>query len=77
MANTDELFKLDVQARLALIDELWDSVVRDFNDPDSAQSLPVTDDLRALLDRRAKAYRDNPEAVSSWPEVRDRILKRR
>jgi putative addiction module component (TIGR02574 family) len=69
--------KLDVQARLELIDQLWESVVRDLNDPESPQSLPVTDDLRALLDRRSKAYHENPDAGSPWPEVRDRILKRR
>lgn len=77
MASTDELLKLDVQARLKLIDELWESVVRDLNDPASPQSLPVTEDLRIMLDHRMKAYRANPETVSSWPEVRERILKRR
>jgi putative addiction module component (TIGR02574 family) len=77
MASTEELLKLDVQARIKLIDELWDSVVRDLNDPESPQSLPVTDDLRALLDRRTKAYRANPDAGSPWADVRDRILKRR
>ena len=77
MVSTDELMKLDVQARLRLIDQLWESVVKDLNDPESRQSLPVTDDLRMLLDQRMKAYRANPDAGSSWPDVRERILKRR
>ena len=77
MASTEELLKLDVQARIKLIDELWNSVVRDLNDPESPQSLPVTDELRALLDRRAKVYRANPDAGSPWADVRDRILQRR
>jgi putative addiction module component (TIGR02574 family) len=77
MAVTDELLRLDVQARLKLIDELWDSVLQDLNDPQSPQSLPVDDDLRALLDRRRAAYRANPDAGASWAEVRDRLLARR
>jgi putative addiction module component (TIGR02574 family) len=77
MATTEELLKLDVQSRLKLIDRLWESVVEDLNDPGSPQSLPVTDELRALLDRRMKAYRENPDRVSPWADVRDRILKRR
>jgi len=54
-----------------------ESVVSDLNDPESRQSLPVTDDLRMLLDQRMKAYRATPDAGSSWPDVRERILKRR
>ena len=74
MAVTDELLKLDVQSRLKLIDELWDSVLRDLNDPENPQSLPVDAPLRALLDQRKAAYRANPDAGSSWADVRDRLL---
>jgi putative addiction module component (TIGR02574 family) len=38
---------------------------------------PVSDDLRRVLDLRMAAYRADPDAGSSWPEVRARILKRR
>ena len=74
MAVPDQLLKLDVRARLKLIDELWDSILRDLNDPESPAGLPVDDDLRALLDRRREAYRANPEAGSSWEDVRGRLL---
>ena len=77
MATTEELLKLDLRARLKLIDDLWESVLRDLNDPDSTEGLPVPDELKQLLDRRMQAYRASPDAGSSWPEVRERILKRR
>jgi putative addiction module component (TIGR02574 family) len=77
MAVTEELRKLDVQARLRIIDELWDSVLQDLNDPESPQSLPIDDGLRGLLDRRRDAYRANPDAGSSWADVRSRLLARR
>lgn len=77
MAVTDELLKLDVRARLKLIDEIWDSILHDLNDPANPESLPVDDDLRALLDRREAAYQANPDAGSSWADVRSRLLTRR
>lgn len=77
MAVTNELLKLDVQARLKLIDEIWDSILRDLNDPENPESLSVDDDLRALLDRREAAHQANPDAGSSWADVRGRLLARR
>jgi len=50
--STRELLQLDVQARLKLIDELWESVVNDLNDPDKPNPLPVSTETRALLDER-------------------------
>lgn len=77
MVSTEALFKLDVQARLKLIDELWESVLKDLDDPESPHSLPVTEELRSFLDQRTAAYRANPDAGSSWSDVRARLLKRR
>ena len=36
--STSELRKLDVQPRLKIIDELWESVVAELNDPDKPNS---------------------------------------
>ncbi|HET7499674.1 MAG TPA: addiction module protein [Kofleriaceae bacterium] len=77
MTSTEELLKLDVPARLKLIDELWESVLRDLNDPESPHGLPVSNELRRLLDQRMAEYRAHPDAGSSWADVRGRILKRR
>jgi putative addiction module component (TIGR02574 family) len=77
MASIEEIFKLDVRARLKLIDELWESVLKDLNDPASPHSLPVTAELRSFLDQRMAAYRANPDAGSSWSDVRARLLERR
>lgn len=77
MAVSDELLKLDVRARLKLIDEIRDSIPRDLNDPANPESLPIDDDLRALLDRRRAAYRANPDAGSLWADVHSRLLARR
>ena len=75
MPSTRELLQLDVQTRLKLIDELWESIVNDLNDPDNPSPLPVSAETRALLDERMREYRANPEAGLRWEDVRDRLLK--
>ncbi|HEX4418141.1 MAG TPA: addiction module protein [Kofleriaceae bacterium] len=73
--STSELLKLDVQTRLEIIDELWDSVVHDLNDPDQPSSLPVSEATRALLDERMREYHADPTIGLPWDEVRARLHK--
>jgi len=73
--STSELLKLDVQTRLEIIDELWESVVSDLNDPDKAASLPVPEATRALFEQRMREYRANPAIGLSWADVHAQLLK--
>jgi putative addiction module component (TIGR02574 family) len=73
--STSELLKLDVQTRLEIIDELWESVVDDLNDADSATPVPVSAATRALLDERMREYRADPTTVLRWDDVHERLLK--
>lgn len=64
MANIDldEILRLSVEARLALVERIWDSIAAERG------GLPLPEDHRAELDRRL----DQPEpgADLSWEEVR-------
>src|SRR5438552_12196250 len=62
-----EMLALDVEARLDLIEELWDSIA---SDSASAGTLPLTDEERALLDERLREHRAHPDAPRPWAEVR-------
>ena len=73
--STKELLKLDVQTRLEIIDELWDSVAHDLNDPEKPGSMPVPEATRALFDERMREYRANPAIGLPWASVRERLLK--
>jgi putative addiction module component (TIGR02574 family) len=75
MPSTRELLELDVQTRLKLIDELWESVVNDLNDPGKPNSLPISDATRALLDERIREYRADPAAALRWEDVHARLLQ--
>ena len=73
--STSELLKLDVQTRLQIIDELWESVVNDLNDPDKPNALPVSEEHRALLDEQMRAYLADPTIGRPWAEVYEQLLK--
>ena len=65
MISTSELRKLDVQTRLQIIDELWESVVDDLNDPDKPNTLPVSEAIRPRLDEQMREYAADP-MIESW-----------
>lgn len=55
---------LDVEDRLALIGELWDSVASE------TESLPLPTELKNELDRRIEEADNNPEASLAWDDVK-------
>jgi putative addiction module component (TIGR02574 family) len=69
-----EIQKLDIETRLALIEELRESIA---DDQAAADHLPFTEAERALLDERLREHRENPSAARPWAEVRAEILKAR
>ena len=78
MTSTSELRKLDVQTRLKIIDELWESVVDDLddlNDPDKPNALPVSEETRALLDEQMREYFADSTIGRPWSEVYEQLLK--
>jgi putative addiction module component (TIGR02574 family) len=63
-----EALKLSPRDRLKLIEALWDTLSED--------DIPVTPDERALLDERLTDFERNPDAQSSWLEVKARLEQR-
>jgi putative addiction module component (TIGR02574 family) len=56
--------------RIELAMELWDSL------PDDSYEPPLTEAERVTLSERLEDLRRNPEAGSTWGEVRGRIERR-
>jgi len=61
---------LDPEERLRLIGDLWDSLCAD---PDS---VPVTDEHRAELDRRLDALDQGTAELVDWDEAKRRLRSR-
>jgi len=69
-AVLDAVRSWPTEERLRLIGEVWD----DLSDEDDPTEL--TEDLRALLDRRIEAIERNPDGVVPWEVVEARALER-
>ena len=68
-ATRDELLRLTTAERIQVAQDLWDSVA------DDPSALSLSDNQRAVLDERLAAYEANPQAGSTWDEVRERVRR--
>lgn len=59
--------KLSVEERIALVEELWDSISED---------TPLTEAQRAELDRRLEEHKRNPGDVVPWEVIKASIAAR-
>ena len=62
--------RLNVDERLALVEEIWASICAD------AKVFPLTDQQRAELDRRVADDDAFPDDVVSWDEVKASVRSR-
>jgi putative addiction module component (TIGR02574 family) len=65
--NSLGIDRLSVEERLALVEELWDSIA------DSSADLPLTEAQRAELERRLAEHEANPDDVVSWEDIKTSI----
>ena len=61
---------LTVAERIQLAEDLWDSV------GDAPETLELTAEQRAELDRRLAEHRKDPESAIPWEQVRAGLFKR-
>lgn len=66
-----DILSLSVAERIQLAEDIWDSVA------EAPESVPLSDDEKAELDRRLDAYHRNPAGGSPWEMVRERIRCRK
>lgn len=65
-----DILDLSVSERIQLAQDIWDSVAQ------VPESLSLTDEEKADIDRRLSAYHEDPSSGSPWSVVRDRIKNR-
>ena len=59
--------RLQIEERLALVEDIWDSIAAD------SAALPLTNAQRAELDRRLAEHETSPDDVVPWEaSVRDK-----
>lgn len=62
--------QLNASDRLALVQEIWDSLA------DEIERLPLPEGLRQEIDRRLAAHKANPAAAIPWEHVEAEALAR-
>jgi putative addiction module component (TIGR02574 family) len=64
--------RLTIAERLQLVEDIWDSIAADADE----ESLPLSDEEKAMLDERLADMEANPGDGAPWSEVRARIINR-
>ncbi len=64
------LDRLSIEERLALVEELWDSIAQ------SGADVPLSAAQQTELDRRLAEHEANPDDVVSWEDVKASIVPR-
>jgi putative addiction module component (TIGR02574 family) len=60
-----------VDDRLRLMEEIWDQLADEGYEPE------LSDELKAKLDRRLAALDANPENVTTWEAITERVRRPR
>jgi len=66
----EQLMELPLEERLDIAQILWDSASPPLEPP------TLTDEQKAVLEKRRAAFLADPDACSSWEEAKARILAR-
>lgn len=67
-AQIDQLLELPSAERLAIVQELWDSVIQD------TDAVPLTTAQRDELERRWLDLQQHPDDAEPWDEVKKSLL---
>ena len=65
---TEEAKKLSIQERIALVEEIWDSIAEDNG------CFELTEAQKQELDRRLESFHANPSHGRTWEEIKRDFL---
>jgi putative addiction module component (TIGR02574 family) len=62
--------RLSIEERIQLVEDLWDDIAA------STEAMDIPQSHKDLLDQRLAAHEADPQAGSTWEEVKARISER-
>ncbi|OQX02132.1 MAG: antitoxin [Desulfobacteraceae bacterium IS3] len=70
MITAKDTLSLSISERISLVEDIWDTIVAE-----SAHQTGLTDEEKRMITRRLESYHRNPDKVSEWNDVYNRIVK--
>ena len=67
--QVSEILELSVSEKMRIVEEIWDSIAK------NPESLPLTDEERAELDKRLHEYQENPTEGIEWNQLKMKLDK--
>lgn len=68
---SEEIAQLSVAERLALVENIWDSVAK------SPDEIPMTQEQCEELDRRIEEFEENPKDGIRWQDLKAMLRSRK
>ena len=65
----DEIKKLSVPEKILIVEEIWDSIVRNDEYPE------LTEARHAELNKRIDSYHANPQQGRTWDEIKNNFWR--
>ena len=65
--TVSDTLALSIPERIQLVEDIWDSIALE------ADAVELTEKQKKIIDKRLKAYHENPEAGSPWEKVYTRL----
>ncbi len=75
MITAKDTLSLSISERISLVEDIWDTIVAESIVAESAHQTGLTDEEKRMITRRLESYHRNPDKVSEWNDVYNRIVK--
>ncbi len=69
-----EILKLSVSERILFVEAIWDSIA---NETQNIKPYQLTEEQMQFLEEELEDYRKNPEDVTTWDEIKSRVIKKK
>jgi len=66
--SASEIAEMPINERINLVEDIWDSIA------DLPETVKIPEWHKKELEKRLKAYHENPNEGSPWADVKERII---
>lgn len=69
-----EILKLSASERILLVEAIWDSIA---NETQNIKPYQLTEEQMQFLEEELEDHRKNPEDVTTWEEIKSKVIKKK